>query len=115
MATPVEQLIAEARQLGAEFRVGARGEVLVRSMALLPQELRRALLEHKASIVACLEEERHREFDCWVLEEWRRVSIPDWRRILGKSITQRDTRRVEYARWMLRDILLDPDYREEQA
>ena len=50
----------------------------------------------------------------WMLWEWRRVSIPAWRRILQGSIASRDQEREEYARWMLRDILLDPDYPEGQ-
>jgi hypothetical protein len=49
-----------------------------------------------------------------MLWEWRRVSNPEWRRILGESVEQGDNRREEYARWMLREILLDPDYEEPQ-
>ena len=48
----------------------------------------------------------------WMLWEWRRVSIPEWRRILQESIGKADSKREEYARWMLRDILLDPEYKE---
>jgi hypothetical protein len=50
-----------------------------------------------------------------MLWEWRRVSIPEWRRILRESIGQEDTRREQYARWMLREILLDPEYEEPQS
>jgi hypothetical protein len=49
----------------------------------------------------------------WMLWEWRRGSIPEWRRILQESISQGNTRREQYVRWMLREILLDPDYPEE--
>ncbi|MFQ6030920.1 MAG: hypothetical protein ACE5Q6_25935 [Dehalococcoidia bacterium] len=49
----------------------------------------------------------------WMLWEWRRVSIPEWRRILKVSLDSGDSRREGYARWMLREILLDPDYVEE--
>jgi hypothetical protein len=49
-----------------------------------------------------------------LLEEWVRVSIPEWHRILQESVEQGDRRRAEYARWMLREILLDPDYEEPQ-
>lgn len=49
-------------------------------------------------------------FEPWMLWEWRRVSIPEWRTILEESIEQGDTRREKYARWMLRDVLLDPDH-----
>ena len=46
----------------------------------------------------------------WMLWEWRRVSIPKWRIILKESIDVSDHRREEYARWMLDEILLDPEY-----
>ena len=48
----------------------------------------------------------------WMLEEWRRVSIPRWQRILRQSIEQPNAHREEYARWMLREVLLDPEYDE---
>ena len=49
-----------------------------------------------------------------LLEKWLRVSIPEWRRILIESTDKGDNRCAEYARWMLRDILLDPEYGEPQ-
>jgi hypothetical protein len=51
----------------------------------------------------------------WILWEWRRGSIPSWRYILTKCIHSGDLRRAEYARWMLREILLDPDYEEDPS
>jgi hypothetical protein len=51
----------------------------------------------------------------WMLWEWRRVSIPEWRRILLGSIDKGDSRQEEYALWMLRDILLDPEYQEVES
>ncbi len=48
-----------------------------------------------------------------MLWEWRRVSIPEWRRILQFSVDQGDSSREKYARWMLREILLDPEYELE--
>jgi hypothetical protein len=50
-----------------------------------------------------------------LLEEWRRISIPEWRHILQDTIDTGDNRREAYARWMLREILADPDYREQGA
>ena len=49
----------------------------------------------------------------WLLEEWRKTAIPTWRRILKESIDSGDTGREKYARWMLTDMLDDPEYREE--
>ena len=51
----------------------------------------------------------------WMLWEWRRISTPDWQRILQESIDRRDTRREAYARWMLKEILLDPEYEEPES
>ena len=50
----------------------------------------------------------------WMLWEWRRVSIPEWQRILKQSLELGNIQSEEYARWMLRDILLDPGYPEDQ-
>ena len=51
----------------------------------------------------------------WMLWEWRRISIPQWQDILEDSVANGDKKREDYARWMLRDILLDPEYEEPQA
>ena len=51
---------------------------------------------------------------CWPLELWRRMSLPEWRRNLTKSMESSDKSKEEYARWMLREILLDPQYREHK-
>jgi hypothetical protein len=51
----------------------------------------------------------------WILWEFRRVCIPEWREILRNSIAMGDRRREHYARWMLKEILLDPDYQEEES
>ena len=47
-----------------------------------------------------------------LLEEWRRVSIPEWRRILAESTDRGDDRRAKYARWMLLEVLFDSPYPE---
>ena len=41
----------------------------------------------------------------WILEEWRRVSIPEWRRILREAEAAGDNRRKKYAQWMLSEVL----------
>ncbi|WP_158513481.1 DUF3631 domain-containing protein [Dehalogenimonas formicexedens] len=47
-----------------------------------------------------------------VLDQWRDLSIPEWRRILKVSISSGDKGRERYARWMLREVLHDPEYEE---
>jgi hypothetical protein len=42
------------------------------------------------------------------------MSLPQWRDILRTSLEIGDKAREEYARWMLREVLLDPDYHEEE-
>ncbi len=42
-------------------------------------------------------------------EEWRKVSIPEWRRILQESIAQKNKVREGYARWMLKVVLQDKE------
>jgi hypothetical protein len=41
----------------------------------------------------------------WILEEWRRISIPEWQRILKEAESAGDTQRAKYARWMLSEVL----------
>lgn len=64
---------------------------------------------------AGMEPTRDDGFEPWALWEWRRVSLPQWQQILKESIADGDKHREEYAKWMLRDILLDPDYEEGQT
>ena len=47
---------------------------------------------------------------CSVLEEWRKSCIPEWRVKLKEHVTRGDREGERDARWMLREILLDPDY-----
>ncbi len=61
---------------------------------------------------AGIEPGREDGFEPWALWEWRRVSIPRWRQNLAESIAEGDSRREEYARWMLWEVLLDPEYDE---
>jgi hypothetical protein len=39
------------------------------------------------------------------LEEWRKINIPTWRRILRESQADGDLHRSEYAKWMLEKVL----------
>lgn len=107
----VAALLQQCRALGATL-VPLGDHIRVRAPAPLPEELIADLRELKSEVLAELGKERAMVFDCWVLDEWRRVSIPAWRRILSESIEKRDSRREEYARWMLREILQDGEYEE---
>ena len=40
-----------------------------------------------------------------LLDRWITDSIPSWQKILQESIEKDDTRRKEYAEWMLKDVL----------
>lgn len=44
-----------------------------------------------------------------MLEEWRRWSIPLWRRVYQESLAQRDSRRAAYADWVLKCVLQEKE------
>jgi hypothetical protein len=78
------------------------------------------LVTDKASVSKKVEVEeglsgQFEDTSCEVLDEWRRSAIPAWRRILAESISQGDTKREEYARKMLQEVLKDPEYREAKT
>ena len=114
MARPVVELVEYAERLGVQFRIRSEGNVQGRRLKLLPVNIRLALHQGKQEVHALLLAKREQEHKCWVLEQWRRLSIPSWRRILADSEAVGDAARAEYARWMLREVLLDPgnDQRE---
>ena len=70
---------------------------------------------HLAGLMAGREPEPDDAFEPWMLREWRRVSTPEWREILNDSIERGELRREEYARWMLREVLLDLDYDDSSS
>jgi hypothetical protein len=72
------------------------------------------LKESKYEILTELRWETRSTTECWLLEEWRRISLPEWQRILKESIERKNEKREEYARWMLPEVLEDPKYGEEQ-
>jgi len=97
-------------QLGDRIRRGRRAITLARTRGLDTAEWERHL--ERLLITGELEPAVTEGRQPWMLWEWRRVTTPEWRLVLIQSIDDGDTKREEYARWMLRDILLDPDYRD---
>ena len=103
-----EAIAQRARELGVTL-TAAGDKIRYAPKSATPPAFVDALRKHKAEVLAYL---REPSFQCWILEEWRRMSIPEWRCILNESQQQGDRTREEYARWMLREVLLDPEYRE---
>ena len=99
------------RNLAENIARGRRAIALARQRGLDTSEWER----HLSKLIETAEHEPVPEegFEPWMLWEWRRVSIPQWRDVLNESIEKPDKKREEYARWMLRDVLLDPEYGEE--
>ena len=60
-------------------------------------------------------ESEQSDFRNWVLEEWRRLSIPEWRRILAESLEAGDVRQADYARWMLAEVLVAPEHESHEG
>ena len=108
----IRVLLEECRNLGATF-VPMKDSLRIKAPSPLPIELMTELKEAKSEILTELRRELKEQAECWLLEEWRRISLPEWRQILEESIKARNTKREEYARWMLREILKDPEYLEE--
>lgn len=95
-------------ELAERVRRGRQAIVLAEVRGLETAEWRRHLQELLDA--ASQEPGGYGSFEPWALWEWRRMSIPEWRGILTTSVEQRDRKREEYARWMLSDVLLDPEY-----
>ena len=103
-------ILDQANELGITLRA-VDDHIRYRPKASAPPEFVEALRQHKADVLGYLRREAiPKGFEPWVLWEWRRVSIPEWRRILRVSIVLSDGMREQYARWMLSEVLLDPEY-----
>jgi hypothetical protein len=105
----VKSLLNRCYSLGATFSL-MNNSVRVQAPHPLPDEILNELRQSKSEVIKELRYELQKSARCWMLEEWRRISIPQWRRILQGSIRSGDKEREEYARWMLREILEDQDY-----
>ena len=99
-------LLEHCRSLGATLTC-VDGWLRVQAPRPLPSELVEELKVAKSQIMAELERQSRRDFNCWVLEEWRRTALPAWRRILQESIEAGNAHRETYARWMLDEVLED--------
>lgn len=108
------QLLEKCRSLGATL-TPANDQIKIQAPEPLPDILIEELKKSKAQILAELSWERRHEHECWLLEEWRRISIPDWRRILKESSETGNISREKYARWMLSEVLIDDEYIKENG
>jgi hypothetical protein len=105
------ELITLCRGLGATL-IPNKDKLRIRSPQPLPADIMAALRQEKMQVIAELERQIQDESTCWFLAEWRRVSIPEWRRVLRECIENHNKQREDYTRWMLREILEDPDCKE---
>ena len=109
----VAVLLARCRALGAIFT--PQGDKLrIRAPEPLPEELINELKVAKAQVIAELQSKANYDGDNWSLGRWRKTAIPAWQDILLESIQTKDKKREEYARWMLKGILEDQEYKEEK-
>ena len=107
------ELLQKCRELGATF-TPSNDRVKIKAPLPLPDDLVSELKKAKPQILKELFYERRDQANYWLLEEWRRLSIPEWRKKLRKSIELKSPSNEKYARWMLKDVLEDPEYKEEQ-
>jgi hypothetical protein len=110
----ISLLVQQAKEHGATFIV-EKDSIRVRAPEPIPDDLLDLLRKNKIEILRYLQQ---LETKLWpgdhLLEEWRRISIPDWREKLKVAIENRNIKGEEYARWMLKEILEDPDYKEDK-
>jgi hypothetical protein len=111
--TDIKALLEKCQALGATF-TPLNDRLKVKAPQPLPDEIMAELKEAKSEILAELHRPSKTESGCWILEEWCRISIPEWRKILKESIGSKNASREEYARWMLGEVLEDPEYKEEE-
>ena len=113
----VEQLLDRLRRHGVSVSVSG-GQIRLVPGSRVPGHLVALLQDNKAAVCnyffANPDSSGTGRHDCWPLELWRRLSIPEWRERLRQSVESGDKNQEEYARWMLREILLDPQYREHE-
>ncbi len=107
-----EVLMKKCRDYGATL-VLKNNRIRVEAPQPLPDEFISQLRNSKEQIMYALKNNLRKEAENWLLEEWRRISLPEWRRILKESIETGNMSREEYARWMLKEILQDEEYRED--
>ena len=86
----VTYLIKQCRDLQVSL-IPVGDKLKMKGPRPLPDELMAALKEVKNDVMAELHRQLRLEAECWVLKEWRRTSLPTWRRILKESIQNNDT------------------------
>jgi hypothetical protein len=111
--TDVKALIEKCEALGATF-TPLSDRFKVEAPHPLPDELVAELKKAKPQVMDELRWGLWDKAECWLLEEWAKTSIPGWREKLKEAIDIKNTKREEYARWMLREILEDPEYLEDK-
>ena len=105
IVSSVERLLEAASERGATFELEG-GQVVVVAPNPLPSDLMIQLRARRTEITSHLGlQPEQQDFMPWVLQEWRRVSIHDWRRILQECVGTGDGPRADYARWMLKEVL----------
>ena len=110
MSTAIH-ILERLEALGVSISIDG-SELVMRPGSKVPVEIGDDVRQHKTEVLDYIRREAPAsESEPWMLREWRRVSIPDWQRILLESIAEGDRRREGYARWMLREVLVDPEYR----
>lgn len=93
------------------LQVKAEGDHIVIRGPRSAEAVAMEILANKVVVMALLAESPQIGFVPWVLQEWRRTAIPQWQSVLQEATAEGDMRRIEYARWILDEVLQD----EEEA
>jgi hypothetical protein len=101
MRMDVTQLLDTLRALGVSM-IPNGNRLRVRPASKVPIHLWPLIERYKPEILQTLTPPTPIP---WMLEEWRRQSIPQWRRIYRESVAKGGEMRAEYAVWMLTQVL----------
>ena len=101
------ELLEKAFKSGLQVR--ADGDSLVVRGPRSAEPVALELLAHKKEVIDHLKAQSKNAFVPWVLQEWRRTAIPQWQHVLQEAKAEGDARRMEYARWILDEVLQNED------
>jgi len=89
--------------LGVTITPRPNGNLWLEPASKIPPALLELVRQHKVEVIAYLERHDSRDdmAEPWILQEWRRVSIPQWRDILQQSLVRGGKKRESYARWWM--------------
>jgi hypothetical protein len=109
----ITMLLDRCKAMGAVL-TASDGRLIIEAPRPLPDDVLDALRKAKAEILDQLNRNCFNDSECWPLEQWRLTALPEWRKQLRESITSLQMGQARYAYWVLKEVLEDPEYKENR-